>query len=128
MKNKTTVVSEFNGFQIVEIADQGFGARRFFGQKDGVSITKGYISADAVRTELEMQYARQSVSSEKWVAAPELVALAPGALVTYPLGRVLLLVLTLGRYPKEKHNKVFVAFFPGIFLLVFFALLAVVYS
>lgn len=128
MKNNITVVAKFNGFEIVEVSDRALGARRFFGRKNGVDVTKGYISADAVRTELEMQSARQSVASEKWVASPDLIAVAPDALVTYPLGRALLLVLTLGRYPKKKHNKIFVALFPGVFLLMAFALITVVYS
>ncbi|MDP5241106.1 hypothetical protein Q9Q94_16310 [Uliginosibacterium sp. 31-16] len=128
MTHKTSVVAEFNEFQIVEVSDPALGARRFFGQLDGEVITKGYPSEDAVRTELEMRATARSLKNNQWLPGPGLLAIAPGALLTYPLGRLLLLAITFGRYPKEKHNKTFVAFFPGIVLLLVFAVISIIYS
>lgn len=50
-----------------------------------------------------------------------------GAYVAYPLGKVLLRVFTLGRYPPEDtpHNALFVALVPW---WVFGAVLTVVYG
>ena len=43
-----------------------------------------------------------------------------GAYIAYPIGKILLRVLTLGRYPPEekKHNVLFVALFPWFAFLV----------
>ena len=45
--------------------------------------------------------------------------------IGYPLGKVMLRILTLGRYPPEnsKHNSVFVSLFPWFAIIIGFLIL-----
>ena len=54
---------------------------------------------------------------------PESAPLSPvGAYVFYPVGKLLLRIITLGGYPPEdeKHNSVFVAIFPWFLVILGF--------
>jgi hypothetical protein len=66
-------------------------------------------------------------ASTGWFAPPESHANAIGRYVAYPLGKILLRVLTLGRYPPEHrpHNFLFVMLFPWV---LFCVLAVVIYS
>jgi hypothetical protein len=62
-----------------------------------------------------------------WFAPTESHANAVGRYVAYPLGKILLRALTLGRYPPEHrpHNYLFVMLFPWV---LFCVLAVVIYS
>jgi hypothetical protein len=59
-------------------------------------------------------------STMQWFAPPESYGSMMGRFVAYPIGKVLLRVLTLGRYPpeNEKHNDLLVIIFPWVFFCV----------
>lgn len=128
MPYKTNVIEEHSEFQVVEVLDPNLGPRRYFAQKDGQIVTKGYVSAEAVRIEMEIRGTKAKINASDWLSPPSLAGILPGTLITYPLGRAMLLALTLGRYPRGKHNRLFVACVPSVLLMLFFASLAVVFS
>ena len=43
-----------------------------------------------------------------------------GAYITYPIGKIMLRILTIGKYPPEerKHNDLFVGLFPWFFFCI----------
>jgi len=63
----------------------------------------------------------------KWFAPPESYGSLLGRFVAYPIGKVILRLLTLGTYPPEetKHNYLFVMLFPWV---VFCVVAVIAYS
>lgn len=61
----------------------------------------------------------------KWFAPSDSHGSLLGRFVAYPIGKLLLLALTLGKYPPEekKHNYLMVMLFPWIFFTVFVTIL-----
>jgi hypothetical protein len=63
----------------------------------------------------------------KWFAPSESYGSLLGRFVAYPIGKVMLRLLTLGIYPPEeaKHNYLFVMLFPWV---VFCVVAVIAYS
>jgi hypothetical protein len=63
----------------------------------------------------------------KWFAPNESYGSLLGRFVAYPIGKIILRVLTLGKYPPEnvKHNYLFVMLVPWV---LFCVIAIVVYS
>ena len=118
------------GFDIIKVTEGDIFVR-YFAQKDGKAVTEELGSIDAVRGELELLEARKS---SEWVlgALPHGAASIahPKSILLYLLGKLLLRVLTLGKYPKSgvPHNAEFVTLFPGLVLAAIFVAITVIYS
>jgi hypothetical protein len=56
----------------------------------------------------------------KWFAPPESHGSLLGRFIAYPIGKLLLRLLTIGKYPPEeaKHNYLFVMLFPWVLFVV----------
>lgn len=123
-------VMDIAGFEIIKVTENE-SLVRYFAQKGGKAFTKELPSIDAVRGELELLEARKS---SEWVS--EVLPHGPASLVhpqsiiMYMLGKLLLRLLTIGKYPKQgkPHNVDFVTMFPGYVLFAIFVVITVVYS
>lgn len=123
-------VMDISGFDIIKVTEDEIFVR-YFAQKGEKAVTEELPSIDAVRGELELLEARKS---SEWVS--EVLPHGPSSLVhpqsiiMYTLGKLLLRLLTIGKYPKQgqPHNVDFVTMFPGYVLFAVFAVITVVYS
>lgn len=118
------------GFDIVEAVETG-GATCYFARKDGKAVTREFATIDAVRDALECMEAK---GSSAWLAEalPHGAAsiVHPQSIFLYALGKLLLRLLTWGRYPRagKPHNVNFVTTFPGYVLMAAFIAVTVIYS
>ena len=129
--DKKEKIMNVAGFDIIKVTEDEVFVR-YFAQKNGKAVTDKLGSIDAVRSELELLEARKS---SEWVSnAMPLVAasvVVPQSILLYPLGKLLLRIITWGRYPPKSgvpHNSDFVLMFPGLVLAAVFVVITVVYS
>lgn len=129
MNTKKTVMN-IAGFDIIKVTEDDIFVR-YFAQNNGKAVTEELGSIDAVRGELELLEAKKS---SEWVseALPHGAAsiVHPQSILLYPLGKLLLRVFTLGKYPKSgvPHNTEFITIFPGLVLAAIFVAITVIYS
>jgi len=129
MRKKTEFVMEIGQYELIKtITDSG--ATRFFAQKDGLPVTKEYPSIDGVRTDTELRDARKSIEwVSEWTPSKGTAIAAPSSILMYAVGKILLLLITFGKYPpKRKHNTFFVSSFPGLLLGFAFLIITLAYS
>lgn len=118
------------GFDIIQVTEDEIFVC-YFAQKNGKAVTEKFGSIDAVRGELERLEAKKS---SEWVsqALPHGAAsiVHPQSILFYLLGKFLLRVFTVGKYPKPgvPHNTDFVTIFPGLVLAAIFVAITVIYS
>ncbi len=124
------MVMEIAGFEIIEVTKDDMSIR-YFAQSNGKAVTKELGSLDAVRCEIELLEAQKS---SEWIsdALPHGAAsiVHPKSILLYVLGKFMLRIFTLGRYPKSgvPHNADFVTMFPGVVLAAVFVVITVIYS
>ena len=55
-----------------------------------------------------------------WIAPPDSHGSALGRFIAYPLGKLVLRIITFGTYPPEhaKHNYLFVMLFPWVLFVI----------
>lgn len=110
MPEVSKVAMSYGEYEIVEILDKRSGSPQYCATKDGEPVTKRYPTPEAVKTELELMQVAMSLADNPWIA-PDGGLLQ--RFVLYPIGRAMLLALTMGRYPPSKrHDSTMVAAFP----------------
>ncbi|MBM3116480.1 hypothetical protein ACFQIB_15810 [Jeongeupia naejangsanensis] len=97
------------------------------------SAVRGLIEISTSRSlekpeeEVDAKFLAKQLADSAWFGPRHIAMGVIHRFVLYPIGRAILLIITVGKYPNpnKKHNPIFVANFVFIFFLVALALITI---